>query len=36
VLHNREVVETLRGQDIEDRAIMNAIAERHLEVSPDA
>ncbi len=35
VLHNREVVETLRGRDIEDRTIMNAIAERHLEDSPD-
>jgi len=31
VLHDREVVETLRGDDINDGNIMNAIAVRHVE-----
>jgi len=31
VLHDREVVETLRGADINDANIMNAIAVRHVE-----
>ncbi|MBN1836082.1 MAG: sugar ABC transporter ATP-binding protein [Spirochaetales bacterium] len=35
VLHNREVVETLHGKDINDQNIMNAIAERHVEGGTD-
>jgi simple sugar transport system ATP-binding protein len=31
VLHDREVVETLRGADINDGNIMHAIAVRHVE-----
>ena len=31
VLHDREVVETLYGEDINAQNIMNAIAERHVE-----
>jgi galactofuranose transport system ATP-binding protein len=33
VLHEREVVETLYGQEIDEQNIMNAIAERHEEAA---